>query len=225
MYLYEKFMEEEYVKTIYQSIENNPRIPISHGIHHIKNVINYCKVLSSLFSLSEEEKETLFLAALLHDVAQVFLQPHHAKNGAFIAKEMLENNEAIDPSYIKSVIDVDRVCHIISCHGGKKREEYEDKLAALLILADKLDLTKYRIRERYKKYDFLWFMEDVDKVDLTLENNVLTIIIKTNKDVTFEELNKYKGIDKIPKVMGFFSDRFKLSYLIKVEKMRNIVLG
>lgn len=218
MYLYEKFLEEEYVKTIYQSIENNSRIPISHGIHHIKNVINYCNVLASIFSLNENEKETLFLAALLHDVAQVFLQPNHAKNGAFIVKEMLENNESIDPNYIKSIVDIDRVCNIISCHGGKKKEEYEDKLAALLILADKLDLTKDRIREEYKKYNFLWFMEYVDKVDITLENNVLTITIKTNEDITFEELNKYNGVDKVPKVLELFSKRFDLNYLIKVIK-------
>lgn len=217
MYLYEEFLEEEYVKNIYQSIENNPRIPISHGIHHIKNVLNYCIVLSSLFSLDENEKETLFLAALFHDVAQVFLQTNHARNGAFIVKEMLENNEAIDPNYVKSKVDIDRVCNIICCHGGKKREEYEDKLSALLILADKLDFTKDRIRERYKKYDFLWFMDSVSKVDIELEKDNLHIIITTNKETTFEKLNDKKGLDKLPKVLDLFCERFDLKYDIVLK--------
>jgi len=220
MYLYEQFLEEEYVKNIYQSIENNVRIPISHGIHHIKNVINYCLVLSSLFYLSEEEKETLLLAALLHDIAQVFLQANHAKNGAFIVKEMLENNETIDPNYTKSKVDIDRVCNIIRCHGGKKKEEYEDKLSALLILADKLDFTKDRIREEYKKYDFLWFMEFVDKVDISLNDGCLDIIIRTNKEVSYEELNKYKGLEKVPNVLDLFSSRFNLNYSIKTTNRK-----
>ena len=104
--LEEEFLNEEYVKTIYQSIENNPRIPISHGIHHIFNVVEYCKKLADLFQLNEKEKETLFVAAVMHDVAQVFLQKNHATNGAFMVKEMLENNETIDPEYIKSKVDI-----------------------------------------------------------------------------------------------------------------------
>lgn len=217
MYLYEEFLNEEYVKNIYQSIESNPRIPISHGIHHILNVMGYCKRLSELFKLDEKEKETLFLAALLHDVAQVFLQPNHAKNGAFIVKEMLENNESIDPGYINGKVDISRVCNIIGCHGGKVKEEYEDNLSALLILADKLDITKDRLREAYKKYDFLRFMENVEKVDIKLENNKLIVIIKTNEKLTFEELNDKKGLDKLPRTLNLFCERFNLSYVIKVE--------
>lgn len=35
---------------------------------------------------------------------------------------MLENNESIDHSYIKSKIDIERVCNVIKNHGGKKEK-------------------------------------------------------------------------------------------------------
>ena len=89
MYLYEELFKDEYVKNIYNGIELNSRIPISHGMPHILNVLNYCKRLADIFNLNNEEKENLFVAALMHDVAQIFLQPHHAQNGAFIVKDML----------------------------------------------------------------------------------------------------------------------------------------
>ena len=133
MWLYEKLLEEEYVVNLYKGIENNRRIPISHGFHHINNVLNYCKKLAKIFNLNDQEKEELFTSAVMHDVAQAFLQPNHAYNGAVIVKEMLENNESIDPKYIKSKIDIERVCNIIKNHGGKKREEYDDVLSFLLI--------------------------------------------------------------------------------------------
>lgn len=219
MWLYERLMKEEYVVNLYEGIENNSRIPISHGFHHINNVLNYCKKLANIFKLSEREKEELLTSAVMHDVAQAFLQPNHAHNGAFIVKEMLENNESIAPSYIKSKIDIERVCNIIKNHGGKKREEYEDVLSCLLILADKLDITKDRLRPRYKEFDSLWFMENIEKIDIKLENNILKIIIITNENLSFLELNKKGGLDKLLKILDLIDERFNLRHEIVVNNI------
>lgn len=219
MMLYEQLLKEEYIKNIYNGIENNTRIPISHGWPHILNVMGYCNKFIELFQLNDSDKETLLTAALMHDVAQIFLQPNHAKNGAWMVKEMLENNESIDPEYIKRTIDIDRVAKMVGKHGGKKDEDYEDFLSGLLILADKLDITKDRIRPAYKKYDFLWFMEDIEQVDLKFEDNNISIIIKTNNAVSFEQLNDKHGLDKLPKVFDKFCKMHNLTYTILVEKI------
>ena len=217
MCLYEKLLSEEYVVNIYKGIENNRRIPISHGFPHINNVLSYCKKLAELFNLNESEKEELFTSAVMHDVAQAFLQPNHAYNGSIIVKEMLENNESIDPVYIRSKIDISRVCNIIKNHGGKKKEEYEDKLSCLLILADKLDITKDRLRPRYKEIDCLWFMECIEKVDIELKGNVLKIIISVNNNKSLEELNEKGGLDKLFKILDIFDERFNLNHDVIVN--------
>ena len=219
MWLYEKLLNEEYVVNLYNGIENNSRIPISHGFHHINNVLNYCKKLADIFKLNNKEKEELFTSAVMHDVAQAFLQPNHAHNGAFIVKEMLENNESIDPSYIKSKVDIDRVCNIIKNHGGKKREEYEDVLSCLLILADKLDITKDRLRPRYKEFDSLFFMKNIEKIDIELENKMLKIIIVTNEKISFLELNKNGCLNKLLKILDLFDDKFNLVHEIIVNNI------
>lgn len=220
MYLYEQFLKEEYINNIYKGVESNNRIPISHGLPHILNVIGYCLRLADMFKLDDKEKDILLTSAVFHDVAQVFLQPNHAKNGGIIVKEMLENNESIDPEYIKSKIDIDRVCNIVASHGGKRKEDYDDFLAGLLILADKLDITKDRIRPRYKKFDFLWFMDYIEKVDLELQNNNINVIIRTNREITFEELNGKHGLDKLPKVFDAFCKKNNLTYKIVVERIK-----
>ena len=212
MCLHEKLLKEEYVVNLYNGIENNSRIPISHGFRHINNVLNYCKKLADIFKLTSREREELLTSAVMHDVAQAFLQPNHAYNGAFMVKEMLENNESIDPAYIKEKIDIERVCNIIKNHGGKKREEYEDVLSCLLILADKLDITKDRLKPRYKEFEFLWFMESIEKIDIQLENNIFKIIIITSEKTSFSELNKNGGLEKILKILDVFDEKFSLMH-------------
>lgn len=217
--LYEELLNEEYIQCIYKGIESNKRIPISHGMPHILNVMGYCLRFSELFKLNNKDKDTLLTAALMHDVAQIFLQPNHAKNGEWIVKEMLENNESFEPEYIKSNVDIDRVAKIVGCHGGKKEEEYNDFLAAILILADKLDITKDRIRPKYKKYDFLWCMDYIEKVDLELNDNNIDVIINTNKIATFDELNDKHGLDKLPKVFDIFCNKYNFTYKIIVKRI------
>ena len=102
---------------------------------------------------------------------------------------MLEYNESIGFDYIKSKVDIERVSKIVGNHGGKKEEDYEDLLSSILILSDKLDITKDRVRPAYKKYDFLWFMDYIELVDLKLEDKQITIFIKTNMDISFDKLN------------------------------------
>ena len=74
-----------------------------------------------------------------------------------------------------------------------KGEEYEDVLSSLLILADKLDITKDRLRARYKEFNSLCLIENIEKVDIEFKNNNLKIIMDTNAKISLLELNKHGG--------------------------------
>lgn len=219
MDLHEMLLNEEYVKGIYNAIENNPRIPISHGFSHIKSVLSYATTLTDLFNINSEDKETLFCAVVLHDIAQVFLQKNHALNSSVMAKQMLENNESIDPSVIKSQIDIDRLEHIICSHGGKKASDYIDPLSRILILADKLDFTKTRLRPRAKEFNFFDFMNIVEEIKLNLKQNTLIIDILTSEETTLNELNKTRGLDKFIDVLNHFVEYEHINYKINVNKL------
>ena len=214
MTLHEMLINEEYVKGIYNSIGNNPRVPISHGFSHIKAVLSYAKTLATLFNISGSEKETLFCSVILHDIAQVFLQKNHALNSSIMAKQMLENNESIDPNFIKNQIDIDRLETIIRSHGGKHQSDYIDSLSRILILADKLDFTKTRLRPRAKEFAAFDFMNLVEAINLNLTNNTLVIEILTNTKTSLEDLNKHHGLDNFLNVLNLFAEHENINYKI-----------
>ena len=62
-------------------------------------------------------------------------------------------------------------------------------------------------------------MDYVEKVGLELENNNINVIIRTNKDTTFEELNDKHGLDKLPKVFDMFCKKHGYEYKIIAKKV------
>ena len=219
MVLHKMLINEEYVKGIYNAIGNNPRIPISHGISHINSVLSYAYSLANLFNVDDSEKETLFCSVVLHDIAQVFLKKNHAANSAIMARYMLENNESIDNDFIRSQIDIDRLEAIIGSHGGKSESDYNDSLARILILADKLDFTKNRLRPRAKEFNEFDFMNLVESINLDFKENTLIVEILTNKDTTLEMLNNNHGLDHFLNVLKLFVEHEKIDYNIVVKKI------
>ena len=219
MNLHEMLIDEEYVKGMYTAIGNNPRIPISHGFPHINAVLSYTKTLADIFNVSDKDKETLFCAVVLHDIAQVFLQKNHAQNSSTMAIQLLENNESISPDFIKSQIDINRVKSIISSHGGKTPADFIDPLSRILILADKLDFTKTRIRPRAKEFHEFDFMNLVESINLKLENNTLIVKILTNTSTTFEDLNNNHGLDNFLHKLTLFAEHENIKYKIVVNKI------
>jgi len=218
MFLHEMLMNEEYVKGIYNAIENNPRIPISHGMSHIKAVLAYATQLATLFNVNDNDKETLFCSVVLHDIAQVFLKKNHAFNSGIMARQMLENNETIGTKIINRKIDINRVESIIRAHGGKTESDYTDPLARILILADKLDFTKNRLKPRAKEFKNFDFMNLVESIGLSLKQNILIVEIFTNEDVSLEDLNYNGGLNHFIEVLKLFSKQEKVDYKIVVKK-------
>ncbi|MFQ6752487.1 MAG: HD domain-containing protein [Clostridia bacterium] len=219
MFLHEMLINEEYIKGIYNSIENNPRIPISHGISHIKSVLSYAKVLANLFNINNSDKETLFCSVVLHDIAQVFLQKNHAINSAGMARQILENNESINTDFIKNQLDINRVEAIIRSHGGKSPSDYIDVLARILILADKLDFVKSRLRPRAKEFNNFDFMKEVEVINLKLQDDTLIIEILTNTTTSLDNLNLNHGLDHFLNVLRLFTEHQNVGYQIIVNKI------
>jgi len=217
MTLHELLINEEYVKGIYNAIENNPRIPISHGMSHIKSVLSYATTLSELFNVPASDKETLFCSVILHDIAQVFLQKNHALNSSIMARQMLENNESISPEFIKNQIDINRVESIIRSHGGKNSSDYADPLSRILTLSDKLDFTKNRLRPRAKEFNNFDFMHLIETINLNLVDGTLIVEILSNVKTSLDNLNNNHGLDHFLNVLKQFSEHEKVGFEIVVK--------
>ena len=109
-----------------------------HGLRHTDIVSNTAYNILKKLSFSESEAELAAAAGFLHDIGNMLGRSNHHKIGAILAKEVLE-----ELGY--DLRDIIRAMRSIVMH-----EEDEgvipDAIAAALILADKADVHRSRVR-------------------------------------------------------------------------------
>ena len=109
-----------------------------HGLRHTDIVSNSVYNILKKLSFSESEVELAAAAGFLHDIGNMLGRNNHHKMGAILAKEVLE-----ELGY--DLRDIIRAMRSIVMH-----EEDEgvipDAIAAALILADKADVHRSRVR-------------------------------------------------------------------------------
>ncbi|MBA3071786.1 MAG: HD domain-containing protein, partial [Nitrospirae bacterium] len=109
-----------------------------HGLRHTDIVSKAAYNILKKLSFSESEAELAAAAGFLHDIGNMLGRSNHHKMGAILAKEVLEEL-GYDPR------DIIRAMRAIVMH-----EEDEgvipDAIAAALILADKADVHRSRVR-------------------------------------------------------------------------------
>lgn len=109
-----------------------------HGLRHTDIVSKTAYNILKKLSFSESEAELAAAAGFLHDIGNMLGRSNHHKMGAILAKEVLE-----ELGY--DLKDITRAMQAIVMH-----EEDEgvipDMIAAALVLADKADVHRSRVR-------------------------------------------------------------------------------
>ncbi|MDO8746879.1 MAG: HD domain-containing protein [Thermodesulfovibrionales bacterium] len=109
-----------------------------HGLRHTDIVSKAAYNILKKLSFSESEAELAAAAGFLHDIGNMLGRSNHHKMGAILAKEVLE-----ELGY--DLRDIIRAIRAIGMH-----EEDEgvipDAIAAALMLADKADVHRSRVR-------------------------------------------------------------------------------
>ena len=111
---------------------------------------------------TEREIELARIAGFLHDIGNVINRVDHAQSGAVMAFRLLDRLE----------MPVDEICSVISAIGNHDEATAQpiDAISAALILADKTDVRRSRVRNT----DFLTF--DIhDRVNYAVETAELLI--------------------------------------------------
>ena len=133
-----------------------------HGLRHTDIVSKAAYNILKKLSFSESEAELAAAAGFLHDIGNMLGRSNHHKMGAILAKEVLE-----ELGY--DLRDIIRAMRSIVMH-----EEDEgvipDAIAAALILADKADVHRSRVRNP------AMVTEDIhDRVNYAATESELTI--------------------------------------------------
>lgn len=109
-----------------------------HGFRHATLVASIARQITQRLGCSERHSELAAIAGYLHDIGNVISRQQHGQTGAMIAMHMLE-------SLGMSYDDIAQICSAI----GNHEEEYGEpvnQIAAALILADKSDVHRSRVR-------------------------------------------------------------------------------
>lgn len=112
-----------------------------HGLRHAGLVATIAKNLLRKLSLPEREQELAAIAAYLHDIGNVVSRYYHAQVGAALAERIL-SHMGMDPNEIAIVMGA------IGSHDPEDTCQAVSNVSAAVILADKSDVHRSRVRNR-----------------------------------------------------------------------------
>lgn len=111
-----------------------------HSFAHVGLVANRCKYILESLGYSAREQELGQIASYLHDIGNLVNRVEHSQSGAVMAFRILTNMD----------MDATEVAEIVTAIGN--HDEGTGKpvsaIAAALILADKSDVRRSRVRNR-----------------------------------------------------------------------------
>ncbi len=143
-----------------------------HSFAHVGKVANDAKELLLKLGYDERTAELAAIAAHMHDIGNVVNRVDHAQSSAMMTFRILD----------KMGMDVEEVATIISAIGNHDESTAVpvNAVAAALILADKTDVRRTRVRNR----DITTF--DIhDRVNYSVEKSTVTLF-EDKKEIVLE---------------------------------------
>jgi len=114
---------------------------IEHNTHHADLTSRLCHHLLTTLGYSEREAELGAIAGFLHDIGNLVNRYGHGMSGALLAFNILLEMD-MEPGEIATIIGA------IGNHEEQARGNSVNNVAAALILADKSDVHRSRVRKR-----------------------------------------------------------------------------
>jgi uncharacterized protein len=138
-----------------------------HGVRHAKWVGRTAQKVLKGLGKDEREAELAGIAGFMHDIGNLVNREDHAQAGALLAHEILKDLEMPLPE----------IMQVMSAIGNHDEEHAHPatNVAAALILADKADVHKSRVRNPSTvKFDIH------DRVNYAVQKSVLEVVPERN---------------------------------------------
>ena len=114
-----------------------------HSMAHCALVAERAAYILRKLGYSEHEQELAKIAGCMHDIGNAINRTHHAENGALLANEILKST---DLPMLDRITVISAIGNHDESTGGAK-----DAVSAALILADKTDVRRNRVRPKEKE--------------------------------------------------------------------------
>ena len=178
---YKKILENEEVKAFLKKGNENLGVLgyTDHSEKHCAIVAKRAGMILKEFGYSKREIELAEIAGALHDIGNAVNRKNHGEYGALLANELLKN---MGMSLEDRVLVVSAIGHHDESTGGAV-----DPISAALILADKTDVRRNRVRTKEKasfdKHDRVNYAVTSATVKLNPEKHVITLDLEIDESI------------------------------------------
>ncbi len=188
MVTYEDIRNDEALKTYISAADKSLEALgfTEHSFAHVTRVAETAKYILETMGYSEREIELAMIAGYLHDIGNLVNRSEHSQSGAVMAFRILD----------KMNMDSQDIATVVTAIGNHDEGTGVpvDAVSAALILADKSDVRRNRVRNQ----DIANF--DIhDRVNYSVKNSVL----KINGDKTIIKL-KLSVDTRFGSIMDYF---------------------
>lgn len=150
-----------------------------HSEAHCVMVAQRAAFVLKKFGYSEQEQEVAKIAGFMHDIGNAVNRRNHAEYGAILANEILKDTDL-------SVKDRIQIISAIGNHdestGGAK-----DVISAALIIADKTDVRRNRVRVKDKSafdiHDRVNYAVTESKLKINIEKKVISLNLQIDESI------------------------------------------
>ena len=178
---YKKILENEEVKAFLKKGNENLGVLgyTDHSEKHCAIVAKRAGMILKEFGYSKREIELAEIAGALHDIGNAVNRKNHGEYGALLANDLLKNMRM---SLEDRVLVVSAIGHHDESTGGAV-----DPISAALILADKTDVRRNRVRTKEKasfdKHDRVNYAVTSATVKLNPEKHVITLDLEIDESI------------------------------------------
>ena len=202
------------IVNLYEETDERSNLSSSHGIRHIKNVLELAERIEDVFALPERERLLINTSLALHDIGQIDGRKDHGKRSREFAEKYLPSKNVFSKkelAVIYSAIENHDECY--NFHNLKS------EVAWFVNLIDKLDFSKNRLADNYReKYSYSVY-EEVDHLDFALNGNKFEIKINKveNSNAKIEDLFERVLFSKAVLVFEKFCKKYNLEPTMKFD--------
>lgn len=173
MISYEQIKKNEEILAYIRKADKNLEVLgyTDHSAAHTTLVAERAAYILDVLGYSEHERELAKIAGFMHDIGNAINRKNHAEYGALLAETILKNT---DIPLDDRIMIVSAIGHHDESTGGAR-----DAVSAALIIADKTDVRRNRVRPQEQNFDIH------DRVNYAVTGNQLKINSETRK-ITLE---------------------------------------
>ncbi|MBO5375168.1 MAG: HD domain-containing protein [Clostridia bacterium] len=179
----------------FEEVKNNPKIKAyitkadesllalgftEHSFAHVGLVAQRAEYILKTLGYSEHEIELAKIAGYLHDIGNIVNRKDHSQSGAVMAFRILDNMD-MDPNDIATIVTA------IGNHDEGEGEAV-NAVAAAIILADKTDVRRSRVRNNditsFDIHDRVNYSVIESSVNINDEKTQITLELKIDTDIS-----------------------------------------